>query len=349
MPDTVVTLPPIISKEVYSQSSLSEIVDWGLKMVGIPEAWKTTKGDGIVVGVADTGVQLDHPDLKDNILDAKDFTNSPSGPSDGQGHGSHTSSIVAAIDNNQGIIGVAPHAKIVMAKVLGDAGQGMGSWVAKGVDWLVSKGVDIISMSLGSSDPDPEIMVSVQRAVMAGKFVICAAGNDGSRGNIDTVNFPARWGFTVAVGAVDNQGKVCSFSSRGSEVDIVAPGQDIMGCWPGSRYCKLSGSSMAAPFVSGVTALMLAQHRKLGEAVKTPLTNVSELKDHLKRTATGSGQHDADRGWGIINPDKLMVDEARSSVLSTSSPPPPSPECLSFIIPNVILAGQSGKLIWVAD
>ena len=121
---------------------------------------------------------------------------------------------------------------------------------------------------------------------------------------------PARWTFTIAVGAVDRQGRLARFSSQGEEVDICAPGEDVLSAAPGSGYAKMSGTSMATPFVSGVVALMLAKHRRHGGA--TPLNTVNDLREHLARTATDAGPtgHDPHYGFGLINPTGLVRDAA---------------------------------------
>jgi subtilisin family serine protease len=120
------------------------------------------------------------------------------------------------------------------------------------------------------------------------------------------VNYPARWPTTLAVGAVDRHGRVCPFSSRGDEVDIAAPGEDILSTWPGGAYAKLSGTSMATPFVSGVVALALAKHALGGGS--TPLRNVQDLREHLARTAAeaGSPGKDPSYGWGLIDPARML-------------------------------------------
>src|SRR6185312_15429786 len=114
-----------------------------------------------------------------------------------------------------------------------------------------------LSMSFGSPDESPDISAAIDRAVAQRRFVVCAAGNAGLP---DSVNFPARLDATVAVGSVDQNGQVSRFSSRGAEVDICAPGENILSTYLGGGYAKLSGTSMAAPFVSGVVALLLAKH-----------------------------------------------------------------------------------------
>ena len=167
-------LPPFKVDKVMLATA--ETIDWGLKLFGIPPLWKETQGEGIKVGVLDTGIALEHPDLQPAILEARDFTRSPSAAYDAQGHGTHVSGIIAARRNAHGIVGVAPESKIISAKVLNDEGVGTSQDIVAGIQWAVEKGADILSMSLGSSEPDEEIHQALLLAISKGIFVITAAG-----------------------------------------------------------------------------------------------------------------------------------------------------------------------------
>lgn len=302
MSGPIYRLPPYKVEKLLLATA--ETIDWGVKLLGVPSLWRETKGEGIKVGVLDTGIALEHPDLKSAILEARDFTCSPSQAYDAQGHGTHVSGIIAARRNANGIVGVAPESKIIMAKVLNDEGSGTSSDIVAGIRWAVETGADILSMSLGSPEPDEEIHQALLLAISKGVFVITAAGNEGPE--LDTVGYPAGFPEMVAVGSIDRTKKLSSFSSRGRQVDIVAPGDQITSCYPPRSYAVLSGTSMATPFVSGVVALMLAKHRKLGG--KTPIETQQDLIEHLCRSADDAGKAGFDPlyGCGIINPAKLM-------------------------------------------
>ncbi len=322
-------LPPLRIEAVFK--SLSETVDWSLAAYNIPQQWKQTSGQGIRVAVLDTGVDLGHPDLAGAIDEAVDFTQSRFGPADRQGHGTHVAGTIAARRNGQGVIGVAPECRLLITKVLDDSGAGDPQNVAAGIDWAADSGANILSLSLGSPDPSPQMAAAIGRAVAKGCFVICAAGNDGRP---DSVNYPARRDNTLAIGAVDRNGRVSPFSSRGPQVDLSAPGQDIVSTYLGGGYAKLSGTSMATPFASGVVALLLSKHRD--HTGETPVEHRQQLIEHLRRTATDAGPvgRDPDYGYGLINPDSVLED-------LPNGPPPPTSPGLWVFIPN----GQTRETI----
>src|SRR5690606_20835335 len=224
-------LPPYQVREVVT--ALSETIPWSLTAYGIPEAWKKTRGKGVVVGVADTGIDGTHPDLNQTVLQARDFTGSPYGWKDVQGHGTHVAGTIAAqAGNDIGVAGVAPEAKLLIAKVLGDDGSGSDDSVAAGIKWLVDSGAHIVSMSLGSPYPSSQIRNAILYAINKGRFVVCAAGNDGRP---NSVNYPAKWPEVCSVAAVDSNGRAAKFSSQGPENWIAAPGQDVLSTYKDGR------------------------------------------------------------------------------------------------------------------
>jgi subtilisin family serine protease len=245
------------------------------------------------------------------IIATRDFTGSQSGHRDLAGHGTHVAGVIGAKANGVGVVGICPDLAqdsggLVIGKVLADDGAGLDEWVTAGIDWAVDQGAAVISMSLGSSSPSSQMHAAIKRALNQGVFVICAAGNNGDDNSVD---YPAKYRETIAVAAVDRHGRVAAFSSRGLEVDIAAPGEDVLSTFPQGRYAKLSGTSTSAPFVTGVVALMLSKHRQQGS--DTPITNTIELREHLARTATDAGPrgHDPAYGFGLINPKTMLAPE----------------------------------------
>lgn len=300
-----VHIPPFRVELLYDSAALAETIDWGLAAYHVPEVWRQTKGEGVKVAVLDNGCDLSHPDLVNQIDEHRSFVR---GGWDSGDHGTHVAGIIAAAANDRGVVGVVPKARLIVGQVLGHGG-GSTEDVTAGVRWAVSRGADIISMSLGGPAPDAELLAAIEHATRRGVFVIAAAGNDGAD---DSVNYPAKWDSTVAVGSVRKDGTLSAFSSRGEEVDICAPGQDITSCWPGGGYAVLSGTSMATPFVSGVVALVLAKHRKHGG--ETPLRTTLDLLEHLGRCAVDAGVagRDPHYGFGLIDPESL-IDESGGS------------------------------------
>jgi subtilisin family serine protease len=192
-----------------------------------------------------------------------------------------------------------PECEELIVKVLGDDGSGSGDGVRDGVLWAASAGANIISMSLGSSNPDERIRQALLEVVDAGVTVICAAGNEGPIAGIDTVGYPARWIQAISVGAVDDQGRPAPFSSRGPEIDICAPGVNVLSTYRNGGYAKLSGTSMATPFVSGVVGLLLSTGVKL-----SPASVKAMLRNSAKKWKPGENQ---DSGVGLIDPGVLLA------------------------------------------
>lgn len=298
-------LPPYTVQTV--QTALAETLDWGLRFAGVDREWSLSKGAGVRVAVLDTGCDLEHPDLREAVLACADFSSSCQGPRDVQGHGTHCAGVIAARQNQVGVVGVAPECRLLIGKVLGDDGSGASSAVASGIDWAVAQQADVISMSLGSHEASGDIQSALIRAVRAGKFIVCAAGNDGRP---DSVGYPAAWDdLAVAVGAIDARGRLANFSSRGRQVDVCAPGVDVLSCWPGGRYAKLSGTSMATPFVAGVTALLVSRQKQLADDER-PLRTQADLIARMQRTAIDAGAlgFDAEYGYGLVNPQQLLAE-----------------------------------------
>lgn len=295
-------VPPFVTHHVLT--GLTETQDWGLNLLNVPSLWRTAAGQGIKVAVLDTGIALDHPDLMDSVIEAKDFTNSPQGVDDIQGHGTHCAGIIAARQNTTGIVGVAPQAELLIAKVLGDNGSGSGEAIVGGIRWAIEQGADIISMSLGAQTDIPEIHDEIKAGLVQGAFFVCAAGNDA----LNHVDYPAAYDETIAVGSINKQQVLSDFSSIGPEVTIVAPGEDILSTYPPKTYARLSGTSMAAPFVSGVVALILSKHRLYDS--DTPVKSQQELMDHLAMTAIDLGEEGFDirYGWGLVNPEASVLE-----------------------------------------
>jgi serine protease len=295
---------------------------WGLEMVKAEQAWPTSTGVGAVVAVIDTGVQRDHPDLGNRLVDGFDFVgDDPVGPDtdndpeDGFGHGTHVTGIIAANrDNGEGIAGVAPGARVMPLRVLDDDGNGFADDTVKAIDYAIDHHVHVINLSLGDFVPlystlfdDPDYKAVLERAVGEGIVVAIAAGNDGApqceNPEVDGI---------LCVGAVDVSGIKGAYSSFGSNVDLMAPGgsclggssEDVLSTYIGSDYETFCGTSQAAPHVAGVAALLVS----LGVSGQAAADRI---------VATASAECTMCGGAGIV--------DAAAAVEGLAPPPPPPP------------------------
>lgn len=237
-----------------------QVIPWGIKKIGAPKLWGETRGKGVKVAVIDTGILRSHPDLRGRVKGGVDLIGGklPGGQGNG-GHGTHVAGIIAALDNRIGVVGVAPKASLYDVRAFGLDGEGELATIVKGIDWAIANKVDIINMSFGIPVDSPALHAAVKRASAAGICLIASAGNSGKE-----LDFPARYPEVIAVGAIDEQGKLAEFSARGQGLDVTAPGVNILSTWPKKTYKKLSGTSMAAAHISGLAALQLAESRKKG-------------------------------------------------------------------------------------
>jgi len=241
----------------------------GVELVQAPAVWQESRmGEGVVVAVIDTGVQADHPDLKGRIIDGRNFTTDYNGDphqfSDNNGHGTHVAGTIAANNDENGVVGVAPKAKILALKVLTADGSGQYQWIIDAinyaVDWKGPNGekVGVISMSLGGPDDDEDLHNAIKKAVANGIPVVVAAGNDGDDDDrTPEYSYPGDYNEVIQVGAIDFNLKLAPFSNTNDEIDLVAPGVNILSTFPTNRYAVLSGTSMATPHVSGAVALLI--------------------------------------------------------------------------------------------
>lgn len=258
---------------------------WGLEALNMEDMWGATSVEErsqVTIAVIDTGVDTEHPELAGSIIDGYDFVNNDSDADDDNGHGTHVAGIAAAAHDSVGIAGVAGGAAIMPVKVLDENGGGSTVGIINGILYAVNNGADVINLSLGSYYPSRAEEEAIAYALDRRVTVIAAAGNDDG----DDVNYPAAYDGVIAVGAVDwdstsNDYNVADFSNVGQpaerQVDIFAPGVDILSSIPqeldnpGNRmftgmgdenedgYFLANGTSMAAPFVAGMAAMLLAE------------------------------------------------------------------------------------------
>lgn len=296
---------------------------WGPEAVGARTAWAWTRGrPEIVVAVLDTGVDLAHADLKGRLVPGTDVGSGDGDPSDEDGHGTHVAGIVvAASGNGIGVSGVAPAVVVMPVKVMGDDGSIWEPAVAEGITWAVAHGARVVNLSLGGDVESPAINAAIDAARARGVVVVAAAGNHHEVGPDPGVEQPGAYGPTLTVAAVEDSGDGpgppgtparythASYSNAGAQVDIAAPGSGILStALAGGRdsYRRLSGTSMATPFVSAAAALVLS---------RDPSLTAEQVEAALLDTASdlGSPGPDPETGAGLVN--------AGAAVASIPAPP----------------------------
>lgn len=274
---------------------------WNLNLMNLPLAWSITTGtDIITIAVIDTGVDFSHEDLSGIFVNGYDFVEKDYDPQDEDGHGTHVVGIIAALtNNNKGVAGVSwgQRVKIMPLKIIGRDGSGTDFDFAKAVIYAVDRGAKIINVSLGASGSSSLAYAVVRYARQNDVVMICAAGNENG-----PVNYPAAYPETIAVGAVTANVTRASYSNFGPQLDIVAPGGDEQArilstypvyLYPYAKYFGMAGTSMAAPHVTGLIALMISQG----------IVGVENIRNVLRRTAIdlGPSGYDIYYGAGLVD------------------------------------------------
>ncbi|WP_010676957.1 S8 family serine peptidase [Bacillus timonensis] len=266
--------------------------DWGIETVRTPSAWKANySGKGVKIAIIDTGIDLEHQDLK--LAGGASFVSYTDSFHDDEGHGTHVAGIIGAQNNSIGSIGIAYNSSLFAVKVLDSNGDGYLSDIIEGIDWAISNKMDIINLSLGSDTHSPALKTAVDKAYQQNILVVASAGNSGAFETIDTIGYPAKYDSTIAVGAVGPNLQYANFSSSGPSLEVVAPGVNIISTYAGNTYAKLSGTSMAAPYVSGNLALLKQAH---------PDMSPQQLRTLLHLNVKDLGLFGRDRfyGYGLI-------------------------------------------------
>ncbi len=267
---------------------------WGINRVHAPAAWPITEGRGVKVAVIDTGINAAHPDLAGSVdggYSALTRTENPLDYEDDNGHGSHVAGTIAAHRDGKGVVGVAPKASLYAVKVLDADGSGNLSDVIDGIVWAAKNKMDVANMSLGAPVDSEAMKRAVRFARGSGVVIVAAAGNTGG-----AVSFPGVYDDVIAVAASDSNDKLASFSSRGGEVDFIAPGVDMLSVKLGGGFVSYSGTSMAAPHVAGLAALAVSQgYVGLNgpDGVFAQLKKASSVLPNLTSEMQGAGMIDA--------------------------------------------------------
>lgn len=281
----------------YILTTLSETKNYGIQLHNVPEAWKYSKGEGVIIAILDTGLPS-HRDLQGQIIDSANFTHD--GIKDLNGHGTHVSGVIAALEDDQGVIGIAPKSKLLIGKCLDDSGAGDDDSISAAINWAIQKGANVINMSLGCPEEMrpyfPKTEKAIKDAYNNNVVFICAAGNE----NADKVGFPASLKETISVAAVDSSKQRANFSNYGSRLDFAASGVNILSTYKNNAYAELSGTSQACPQIAGIAALIISKHKN-GAENDTPINSVEDLREHIRAICVDLGNtgKDVDFGNGL--------------------------------------------------
>jgi subtilisin len=269
-------------------AAIGQVTPWGVPHIKATDVQETgITGAGIKVGVIDTGIDYTHEDLE--VSGGETFVTGSTDYIDDNGHGSHVAGTIAALNNTVGVLGSAPQASLYAIKVLDENGSGSYSDLVAGIEWAITNKMDIVNMSLGGSMGSRTLQKAVDNAYKSGILLVSSAGNGGYHRK-GTITYPAAYDSVIAVGALDQENNRATFSSVGRELELMAPGVFVNSTVLGG-YANYSGTSMAAPHVSGGAALIWE--------LKPDLTNI-QLRDILNETATPLGES-FEYGNGLID------------------------------------------------
>jgi len=241
-------IPPQVPKTPQAPIKTGKPVDWGLARIGAPQVWEKLKDSRVRVGIIDTGINYLHPDLSGNVRQGISTLDGHPSFMDDYGHGTHVAGIIGA-NGNYGALGINPYVDFYIVKAFDKKGSANLSDIIEGMDWLTRWQVDVINMSFSTNETNTTFLRAIQGIHRRGIVMVAAAGNDGG-----DVNYPARLPEVIAVSAIDKNDEIAGFSSSGPEINFCAPGVDIKSTWLSNGYAVKSGTSFAAPHITGTIA-----------------------------------------------------------------------------------------------
>jgi membrane-anchored mycosin MYCP len=317
---------------------------WPQQQLRPERAWELTRGAGVVVAVVDSGVDGSVPQLRDRVLPGVDVVSGGAADTDCVGHGTFVAGIVAAsVRTDTGFAGIAPEATILPVRITrADSGEIDPAALATGIRTAVDRGAQVINVSASTPDAAPELESAVSYAAARDVVVVASAANGaedgagGGDGSVAAQAFPASLPSVLAVGAVDAAGVHAEFSQTGPHLALAAPGVDVIGPGPGgSGHWAGSGTSFAAPFVTGTAALVRAYHPELSAV---------QVAERLKATATAPAAvlPDPALGWGVVDPlgavSALLPAESQDGAVEPALAPfaPVPPDDLPVVIAAVL-------------
>ncbi|MDO8576364.1 MAG: S8 family serine peptidase, partial [bacterium] len=313
---------------VYATDAASELAStWSVGKIGAGDVHIAgNTGAGVKIGIIDSGINYNHPDLDGVYAGGYDFVESQNdlgtregdGALDVYGHGTHVAGTACAEANGFGVVGVAPNCALYSLRVLNNDGVGSWSKTIAAMNWAVANGMQVVNLSLGDSrNPGTAVKAAFDNAAAAGVVIVAAAGNAGNTmGKGGNIIYPAKYASVIAVGATDSTNKRASFSSTGSDLEIMAPGVSVLSTWNDDTsylnpqpiclgsdcwYKYGSGTSMASPHVAGVAALIIVSGSALDANGDGKIYD--EVRAKLNSTATdlGTAGKDTQYGNGLVN------------------------------------------------
>jgi subtilisin len=301
--------PEVLYAPVGGASTARRAQDtpWGITRIDAPSAWFITRGAGARLGMIDSGIDEDHPDL--NVVGGINLVTGGTNRGDWDdtspsctSHGTHVAGTAAALDNDDGVVGVAPEVELYALRVFDPENTGLSDCLAldgdiiAALDYAVANGFDVVSLSLGSPYPSLSMGDAVQAAHAGDVIVVASAGNYGP----GVVGYPGAFPQAIAVSAIDEFDGFAGFSSAGPEIDLAAPGVGTLSTWNDGGTGVKQGTSMASPHVAGVAALVRSMH---------PGHSPDEVRQILRSTAEdlfGTG-FDHEAGYGLVHASNALL------------------------------------------
>lgn len=300
----IMTSSSISSSPDVTANSASQI-PWGVERIHAPKVWEQTRGKSVKVAILDTGISP-HPNL--NIAGGINTIQSNGSPYDNNGHGTHVAGIIASTGKNGMIYGVAPEIKLYAIKALDKNGEGYVSDIIEGLEWCIRNRMNVVNMSLGLNSGNEALHAMIKQVHRKGIVMVASAGNEGQSSN--KIDYPASYTEVIAVAATDKQDRIAAYSSNGKGIEVAAPGSDILSTNNKEGFTVNSGTSMAAPHVSGAVALLLANHPKISPRL---------ARYALMRTATSlKGFQRGAQGAGLICIDRALSNYATQEEAPTA-------------------------------
>jgi len=303
---------------------LEDTPPWEVDRIDAEIVHSQNKGRGVKVAILDTGIDLDHPDLR--VAGDVTFVPGTTSGDDDHGHGTMVAGVVAALDNDIGVAGIAPEVELYSVKVLNKDCAGVMSVILSGIEWAIANDMQVINMSFGCLLNFPQaVRTALDKAYQAGIVLVAGAGNEGTAsGEGNNIWAPARYTPVIAVGATNEPDNRYSSSSTGDTLELVAPGVNIHSTAMGGGYASITGTSVSSPYTAGVAALLIA----------SGVSSNIEVRQILQATAKDLGPPGWDSwyGYGLVNgaetvgmsspstatPDGVVKSESSDNIPPTS-------------------------------